>query len=103
MIDREKFVNINLLKKETFTGSLNGMRYRLRKNVTEEETPKTTLIATIWPQPYNFEKTADELKTSQEFEFTKEGVKEAADWLNSSYIEKKDMWKDACMWKVLKD
>ena len=103
MLDRENFININFLKKETFTGSLNGLRYRLKKEVTEGEEPVTSLMVTIWPQPYNFDSTDDHLKVSKQFEFTKEGIKEAADWLNQSYIEKKEYWKQACAWNVLKE
>lgn len=103
MIDRENFININFLKKEIFTGSLNGMRYRIKKEVTEREEPITSLLVTIWPHPYNFASTEDSLKVNKEFEFTKEGVKEAADWLNQSYIEKKEYWKQACIWNVLKE
>lgn len=95
MIDRENFVNINLLKKATFTGSLDGMRYRLKKEVTEGEQPITSLVVTIWPQPYNFDTTDDRLKVSKQFDFTKEAIKEAADWLNQSYIEKQEYWKQA--------
>ncbi|WP_310603530.1 hypothetical protein [Anaerosporobacter sp.] len=100
MIDRDSFVNINLLKKEMFTGSLNGMRYRLKKEVTEGENSTTSLLVTIWPQPYNFASTEDTLKTNKEFGFSQEGVKEAADWLNQSYEEKKEYWNEACLWNV---
>lgn len=103
MIDRDNFVNINILKKETFTGSFNGMRYRLKKEVTEGEEPVTSLLVTIWPQPFNFTSTDDNLKVNKEFEFTKEAIKEAADWLNQSYIEKKEYWNKACCWNILKD
>ncbi|WP_455717719.1 hypothetical protein [Anaerosporobacter sp.] len=103
MINRDNFVNINLLKKETFTGSLNGMRYRLKKVVTEGEEPVTSLLVTIWPQPFNFDNTDDSLKVNKEFEFTTEAIKEAADWLNQSYIEKKEYWKQECSWNVLKE
>lgn len=103
MLDRENLVSINLLKKETFTGSLNGMRFRLKKEVTEGEESVTLLLVTIWPQPYNFASTDDNLKISKEFEFTKDAIKEAADWLNQSYREKKEYWNQACAWNVLKE
>ncbi|WP_167954652.1 hypothetical protein [Anaerosporobacter faecicola] len=103
MIDPKNFVNINLLKKETFTGSLNGMRYRMKKEVTEGDEPVTTLVTTIWPQPYNYAKTEEKLKESKEFEFSQDGVAQAGEWLNQSYINRKEYWKSSCMWKVLKE
>lgn len=103
MLDRENFININLLKKDTFTGSLNGIRYRLKKEVSEGDEPVTSLLVTIWPQPYNFASTDDNLKISKQFNFTSEAIKEAADWLNQSYIEKKEYWKQACAWNVLNE
>lgn len=104
MINRDNFVSINLLKKETFTGSLNGMRYRLIKNVTGEgDNQATTLLVTIWPQPYNFVSTDDSLKTSKEFEYSKEGIQQAADWLNQSYIDKKTEWKRSNLWNIVKE
>lgn len=103
MLDRENFININLLKKDIFTGSLNGIRYRLKKEVTEGEEPITSLLVTIWPQPYNFACTDDHLKISKKFNFTNEAIKEAVDWLNQSYIDKKEYWKEACAWNVLNE
>lgn len=103
MLDRENFISINLLKKDIFTGSLNGIRYRLKKEVSEGEEPITSLLVTIWPQPYNFVSTADHLKISKQFNFTNEAIKEAADWLNQSYIDKKEYWKEACAWNVLNE
>ena len=55
------------IKLEPFTGSYNGMRYR------------------IWTvkEPYSFEITEDDKKTIKEFEFSKEGLESAIEWLSA--------------------
>ena len=68
-------ISIPFLKKSRFTGSFKGMRYVLIKHDNElepatEETPaktETVIRAIIWPEPFNFEVTPDEKKTSQGF------------------------------------
>lgn len=55
MIDADKFMSINFIKKEPLTGSMQGMRYRMEK--VEEK-----LLVTIWPEPFCFEKTEDSKK-----------------------------------------
>ncbi|KAB1440138.1 GNAT family acetyltransferase [Candidatus Galacturonibacter soehngenii] len=89
MLEKEKFISLNFLKKETFTGSLKGMRYRLCKEVQDE---KSLLKVTIWPEPYCFEVTNEEQKQSVVFEFSNEGKDMAVDWLNEQYETKKEVW-----------
>ena len=48
-------IALEFIKKEPMTGSYRGMRYRLSRSGDEIE-------ACIWPEPYNYIKTADELK-----------------------------------------
>ncbi|MBT9776214.1 GNAT family acetyltransferase [Clostridium sp. MCC353] len=78
MINRSDLVPINYYKKEPFYGSYKGMRYRVIKS-------DDVLLATVWPEPYNFESTADEKKKSSEFEFTQNGVDQAYQWLDEQY------------------
>lgn len=80
MINRNDLVPINYYKKEPFYGSYKGMRYRVIKN-------DDVLLATVWPEPYNFESTADEKKKSAEFEFTQSGVEQAYQWLDEQYLQ----------------
>lgn len=79
MIDLTGLVSIPFLKKSRFTGSCCGMRYQLQKGDGEEG---PVLSATIWPEPYNWETTADEKKHSRDFSFDTEGISEAVAWLN---------------------
>lgn len=71
-------VNVNFIKKEAFTGSDTGMRYRLEK--ADEE-----ILATVWPEPFNFVTTDDSLKTSARFPLSVEGKDEAVKWLNEMH------------------
>lgn len=85
MIDREAFFNLNILKKEDYTGSMDGMRYRLVKAENEEGEAKLRVAS--WPEPFCFDKTPEEKKTVRDFAFSEEGKKDAADWLNRQWLE----------------
>lgn len=81
-----------------FTGSLGGlygMHYRVARDPLENVhwTPKekrgeAVLVAEHWKGPYNYESTDKEKITRKEFEYSEEGKKEIADWLNHEYLEK---------------
>lgn len=79
MIDLSGIVGMPLLKKTCFTGSDHNMCFLLEKR-TEEEV--TRLAAVVWPGPYCSEATPDEKKTTEFFEFSEDGLKEAVDWMN---------------------
>ena len=53
------------------------------------------LKATIWPEPFCFEKTADEKKESKEFAYSDEGLLALHQWLCDSYDTKKEKWEHA--------
>ena len=89
MIDKEKFHVLNYVKKEEYCASMDGMRYMLKKKDSGDE-PK--LEVTIWPEPFCYAKTEEEKKQRMEFAFTPEGVEEAADWLNTQYLEQRPLW-----------
>ena len=80
MLNRSDLVPINYYKKEPFYGSYKGMRYRVAKS-------DDILLATIWPEPFNFDTTPDEKKHSAEFEFTQNGVEQAYEWLDEQYAQ----------------
>ena len=74
MIQNDDILNMNFYKKEKFTGSYQGMRYLIQKDQeedAEDENVKHDIFrVTIWPGPYNFASTADDLKSSAVFPFT---------------------------------
>lgn len=84
MIERKTFLALNFYKKEPFTGSYRGMRYRIVK-VEEEE--QKFLQAACWPEPFNFASTPEEQKQYEKFPFSEEGLCRIADWLNERYEE----------------
>ncbi len=89
MINKDEFHHFNYIKKEELSGSMEGMRYMLKK-VTAEEGDK--LQVTIWQGPLNCVKTPAEKKTVKELPFSPEGVEMAADWLNEQYLADKEKW-----------
>lgn len=76
--------SLNYIKKERFTGSCEGLRYLLEKAVVEEN---TQICVCVWPEPFAFDKTEDEKKTFQYFEFNQEGLDEAWNWIGAKQDE----------------
>jgi hypothetical protein len=96
MIEYKDVMPIPFFKKEPFTGSYQGMRYRMEKtDVPDDENPEemiTRLCVHVWPQPFCFEKTDEQLKTKQFFEFSSDGILRAVDWMNQIYDNEKTRW-----------
>lgn len=90
MIETAK-ISLNFIKKEPVTGSYNGMRFQLHK---EEE----MIRATVWPEPFCYDKTPKEKKIVKDFPLTPEGKEEAVAWMNEQYDEKKDDWIKSKKW-----
>ncbi len=89
MIDKKNFHYFNYIKKEEFSGSIEGMRYMLKRvHAGDEE----KLQVTIWQGPLNYIKTPEEKKKVTELPFSAEGVEMAADWLNEQYEADKTEW-----------
>lgn len=72
--------SLELIKKERFAGSFDGMRYML---MMEDGQMK----ATVYPEPYCWEATPDEQKESERFPHTPEGIDQMVAWLNRKYKE----------------
>lgn len=89
MIDKERFHVFNYIKKEEYCASMDGMRYMLKK---KEAGDGALLECIIWPEPKCYAKTPEENKQRKDFEFSAEGVEQAADWLNEQYIQQKPLW-----------
>ena len=81
-------IALEFIKKEPMTGSYKGMRYRLSRSGDEIE-------ACIWPEPYNYIKTADELKQYNRFPLSADGKDACVDWLNEQVYVQKDLWEKA--------
>lgn len=91
MISSDDILSLNFYNYgNPFTGSYQGMRYRIikQKESKDEEgqiQKEEGLLTTIWPEPYAYEKTADELKTTKLFPFSEEGKEQVLEWLNTSW------------------
>ncbi|MBR5598189.1 MAG: GNAT family acetyltransferase [Lachnospiraceae bacterium] len=81
-------ISIQYIKKDDFTGSFKGMRYRLAKVGDGME-------VVIWPGPYNFIKTPEAKKQRKGFALSIEGKEEAVKWLNEQYELQKTLWDSA--------
>ena len=87
MITTEDILNMNFYKKEKFTGSYLGMRYLIKK---DSKDGSDVFSVCIWPGPYNFETTGEDLKTYADFPFTPEGKQLAVDWMNEQWLAGKE-------------
>lgn len=91
MITSDDILSLNFYNYgNPFTGSYQGMRYRIIKQKEKKDEEGTILkeeglLATIWPEPFAYEKTADDLKTTQLFPFIEEGRIQVVGWLNTSW------------------
>lgn len=89
MIEKDKFHMLNYIKKEEYTGSMDGMRYMLRK----KEGENAGLEVIIWPEPFSYGATPEKKKQRREFELSQKGLEEAVDWMNGQYEEQKALWR----------
>ena len=89
MIKREDILSMEYFKKTEYTGSHQGMRYRL-EGVASDAGKK--LRCTVWPEPFNFFKTPESEKEVQEFSFDEDGIVDAIAWMNDRLFEEKEKW-----------
>lgn len=80
---RSDLLSLEYYKFQPFSGSESGLRYRVEKYQESEDSNKQ-LKVTLWPEPFSFENTPDDKKTSQLFDFSEDGLVECADWINSN-------------------
>ncbi len=89
MIDKKLFHPLNYIKKEEYSGSMEGMRYLLKKVKSENE---DVIKVIIWPEPLGINRTPVEKQMTTEVPLTAEGVEQAADWINEQYELRKEYW-----------
>ncbi len=89
MLKRSDLFHIPFYNKTHYTGSLNGMRYYIEK---AEENDTAVFRVWIFPGPFCFAKTADDLKESKTFAFTEESLDLITDWINEQYEKRSDYW-----------
>lgn len=92
MLERSQFMPIPYLKKAKFTGSYQGMRFRMEKASRpleggEEGQEETGLLTSAWPEPYSFAATAPEQIRQEWSSFDEEGIEHGISWLNAVWEE----------------
>lgn len=92
MIERKDILSIPYLKKTTFTGSYQGMRFRFALVKKEEE---QFLEVCAWDAPYGYDFTEEEKKQRKNVEFSEKGIQEGIDWLNERWKQEPERWKRA--------
>ena len=98
MIERKDILSIPYLKKTTFTGSYDGLRFRfavVKKETEVQEEEQQVLQITAWEGPYGFDATSEEKKQQMETEFSEEGIQNGIDWLNALWEADPEKWKRA--------
>lgn len=100
LYDVQSFYN----KKAVLKASFQGMRYQVEQAQSEgnpsegsgaEKETERVLRATVWPEPFSFEKTQEERKTAQEFPYSEEGLDQVYDWLCQVYDQREEEWLQA--------
>ena len=95
MIERTDLLAFNFYKKEKFTGSFRGMRYRICKADRQEgqtDSADPVFLVTVWPGPYNYASTDPSLYQEQTFPFEESSLDAITDYLNRTYEAGKDEW-----------
>lgn len=92
MLELKDFMPVNYLKKEKFTGSCQGMRFRMEK---AEEEGEPRLAVTVWPEPYSHDATPEAERERALFTFDAEGIGKGVEWLNERFEGERERWRRA--------
>ncbi|MBO4399027.1 MAG: hypothetical protein J5795_02735 [Lachnospiraceae bacterium] len=92
MVRRIDLMAIKFYEKEVLTGSLDGMRYRIRY-VQGGDDAEDSFEVVLYPDVWCFEKTDESVKQYYHFPFTEDGLKQITAFLNAQAEEQKDLWK----------
>ena len=88
MMNYKDLLSIPFYKKSAFTGSRGNMRYRIEKaEIEENDTTIEKLKVATWPGPFAYDKTDSSKIQFQLFDFSDEGLKQIATFLDSAASE----------------
>ena len=79
-INKKDLLPLSFLKKSPYTGSFQGIRYRIEK---QEEGEEKSLLVYTWPEPYAFSHTPEGEKEKKSFPFSEVGLEEIRLYLSS--------------------
>lgn len=88
LYDIKSFYN----KKAVLKAGYGGMRYQIEQ---AGEGEGCHLLVTVWPEPFCFEKTAEDKKQRKQFAYSEEGLDEAHEWLCGIYEKERQRWEHA--------
>ena len=96
MNTRKSFYDVKSFYKKNavLKAGFEGMRYQV-KGIDGEEEGQKKLCATVWPEPFSFEKTPEDYKKQKEFSFDESGLDEAYEWVCQCFENDKDYWAHA--------
>lgn len=84
---------------QPYYGSHRGMRFRIARDPMKDvalappdKKGDALFEVIIWPEPFSFEATGEDQKTSRKFPFTVEGKEEMIAWLNEQYESRLEEW-----------
>lgn len=84
---------------QAYLGSHRGMRFRIARDpmddvalMSDDKKGEANFEVTIWPEPYCYEKTEEDKKTTKSFPFSVEGKEALVAWLNQQYEERYEEW-----------
>jgi len=87
-IEARHILSLNHYKKgKAYTGSFQGMRYRIRK-FAEDENSQTQFCLELWQEPFNYESTPKDKILSKYFTFDEEGYNNMLMYLNEAWEKK---------------
>ena len=90
MLTSDEILNLNYYKKTSYTGWMNGMRFLIKREASEDG--EAFFHAWVWPGPLIFELTEDSKKTDFTAPFSDEGKQQVVDWLNAQYEENPNLY-----------
>lgn len=94
MNSRKSLYDVNSFYKKwaVLKASFEGMRYQVERVGNDEE---CHLKASVWPEPFCYEKTAEDEIEAKEFVYSEDGLDEVYNWLCSKYEEEQLRWEHA--------
>ncbi|MDE6566930.1 MAG: hypothetical protein K2K70_04240 [Lachnospiraceae bacterium] len=83
-------------KKAVLNASYQGMRYQIRRKTwMEGEQEQNCLLATVWPEPYCYDKTPEEKRETKEFPYEEESLDQIHVWLCERYESNQEYWEQS--------
>ncbi|MCR5791219.1 MAG: hypothetical protein K6G83_15155 [Lachnospiraceae bacterium] len=83
MVEQKQLLSMNYYKKgKPFTGSDQGMRYRIARLFDKETNEPGDILVSVWPEPFCYEKTPKENIIEKTLPWSEEAFLSIAEYLN---------------------